>query len=383
MLTQDFPPVDGGIAIFVQYICQELGRNDVRVEVLAQDVEGADDFDAAQSYTTHRYPGRGRLSSMAPIFRTMFYALKGHVNILFLGHMLSTYGLGAWLLWRIFRVPYVILVHGFDLVEYWRQSRLDHLTSALILKDATLIFANSEYTKSVVLGRFGGAEGKVTVINPGVDPDMFKPGLDTSAIKQKYGIGDDRVILTVGRLVPKKNHDHVLRALPEVLQKIPNLKYLIVGSGPEEAQLKEVARQLGISKQVIFTGAIEHASLPPYYCLSNVFVMPSCVAADNFESFGIVFIEASACGKPVIGSKTGGISDAVVDGVTGLLVEPDDPKKIAQALIRLLTDEQFALTLGKNGRARTESELTWQAMGERIVASLQNLKLSAKDVHHA
>lgn len=383
MLTQDFPPADGGIAIFVQHVCQELQRNNVRAEVLAQDVDGATAFDVVQSYTIHRYAGRGRLSSIAPIVSTVFHALRGHADVLFLGHMLSTYALGAWLLWRILRLPYVILVHGFDLVEYWRQSRLDHLTSALILKDAALIFANSEYTKSVVLGRLGGAEGKVTVINPGVDADMFRPGLDTSAIKEQYGISDDRVILTVGRLVPKKNHDHVLRALPEVLQKIPNLKYLIVGSGPEEAQLKEVARQLGISKQVIFTGAIEHASLPPYYCLSNVFVMPSCVVADNFESFGIVFIEASACGKPVIGSKTGGISDAVVDGVTGLLVEPNDVKEIAQTLIRLLTDEQLALTLGKNGRARAENELTWRAMGGRIIASLQNLKPSSEYVHHA
>ncbi len=383
MLTQDFPPADGGIAIFVQHICQELRRNNICVEVLAQDVEWAAAFDAAQSYAIHRYSGRGRLSSMAPIVNTVFQALRGHADMLFLGHILSTYGLGAWLLWRIFHVPYVLLVHGFDLVVYLRQSRVDNLASSLILKNATLIFANREYTKSVILERIGDTEGKVTVVIPGVDPDMFKPGLDTSAIKQKYGIGDDRVILTVGRLVPKKNHDHVLMALPEVLQKIPDLKYMIVGEGPEKARLERVVRQLEIQKQVIFTGIVEHTALPPYYCLCDVFIMPSCVADDNFESFGIVFAEASACGKPVIGSKTGGISDAVVDGVTGLLVEPDDPKEIAQALIRLLTDGQFALTLGKNGRARVENELTWEAMGERIVASLQNLRLSGRNVPHS
>lgn len=375
--------MDGGIAIFVQHICQELRQKSVHVEVLAQNVEGAAAFDAAQSYPIHRYPGRGRLSSIKPIISTMFRALRGHADVLFLGHMFSTYGLGAWLLWKILRVPYVILIHGFDLVEYRRQSRRDNLASALVLKDATLIFANSEYTKSVILDRVRDTEGKFMVINPGVDPDIFRLGLDTLAIKQQYGIGDERVILTVGRLVPKKNHDHVLRSLPEVLQKIPNLKYLIVGEGPERARLESMARRLGITERVIFTGHVEHTALPPYYSLCDVFVMPSCVADSNFESFGIVFAEASACGKPVIGSKTGGISDAVIDGVTGLLVEPNDVKGIAQDLIKLLADEQFALTLGKNGRARAEGQLTWQAMGERIVASLQNLKRSTEDVYHA
>ncbi|OGW48173.1 MAG: hypothetical protein A2Y66_02390 [Nitrospirae bacterium RBG_13_41_22] len=381
MLTQDFPPADGGIAIFVQHVCQELRRNNMHVEVLAQDVERAAAFDAGQSHAIHRYSGRNRLSSLAPIVSTMFHALRGHADVLFLGHMLSTYGLGAWLLWRFLRVPYVILVHGFDLVEYWRQSRLDNFASTLVLQDAALIFANSEYTKGVILEKVRDTKGQVVVINPGVDPDMFKPGLETSAIKQQYGIGDDRVILTVSRLVPKKNHDNVLRALPEVLQRIPNLKYLIIGEGSEKTRLESMARQLGIQERVIFTGFVEHTALPPYYCLCDVFIMPSCVADGNLESFGIVFAEASACGKPVIGSKTGGISDAVVNGVTGLLVEPDDTKEIAQALSRLLTDEQLALTLGKNGRARVENELTWQVMGERIVAFLQGLKSSTRDVH--
>lgn len=375
ILTQDFPPVDGGVAIFVQYICQELQRNDVRVEVLAQDVEGADDFDATQSYMIHRYPVRGRMSSIAPILRTVFYTLRYRPNVIFLGHM-TTHGLGAWLIWKFFRVPYVILIHGFDLVKYGRQSRVDNLVSAIIMKAATCIFANSEYTKKIIFERISGAQGKTTVINPGVDSNVFLPGIDTSAIKRQYGIFGDRVILTISRLVPKKNHDSVLMALSLVLKDIPNLKYLIVGKGPEETRLKSVVKQLGIQEHVVFTGHVEHNALPQYYCLCDVFIMPSCVDDKNFESFGIVFTEAGACGKPVIGSKTGGISDAVVDGVTGLLVDPCNADEIAHALISLLTDEQLALTYGKNGRARVENELTWQAMGKRIMDLLQNLNSS-------
>ena len=172
-------------------------------------------------------------------------------------------------------------------------------------------------------------------------------------------------------------------ALPLVLKEIPNLKYLIVGKGPEETRLKSIVQQLGIQEHVVFAGHVEHNVLPQYYCLCDVFIMPSCVSGENFESFGIVFTEAGACAKPVIGSKTGGISDAVVDGVTGLLVEPYNTEEIAQALISLLTNEQLVLTLGKNGRVRVENELTWQVMGDRIVALLQNLKSSIKDVHHA
>lgn len=381
MLTQDFPPADGGIAIFVQHICQELGRNNINLEVLAQhlNLKETAAFDAEQSYTVHRFYGRWRASSLAPLMKTVFYGLKYNADVVFLGHMMSTYGIGAWLLWKIFRVPYVVLSHGFDLVEYWRQSRIDNYASYITLKDASLIIANSEYTKRIILERVDVAVDKIRVINPGVDPDAFRPGIDTLGVKNKYGFDDERILLTVSRLVPKKNHEHVLRALPIVLKKIPNLKYLIIGKGPERKRLESVVQQLGLQNQVIYTGPIEHADLPAYYSLCDLFIMPSCVVDDNFESFGIVFTEANACGKPVIGSMTGGITDAVIDGVTGLLVDPLDVSEIAKALLRLLNDPEFAKNLGKNGRKRVEKELTWQITVKRIVESLHSLRPAVKN----
>lgn len=383
MLTQNYPPCEGGIAIFDQHICRELQRNGVLVEVVAQDVKGASTADGGYSYPIHRFPVLPALSALAPIMSTLVNGLKSRTDVVFLGHMQSTYALGAWLLWWTLKVPYVVLIHGFDLVEYWRQSRVDNAVSRLILRDAALVFANSQYTRAVVLERLGTAEHKVQVLNPGVNPDVFRPGLEISAVKQRYGIAGERVILTVSRLVPKKNHETVLLALPEVLKRVPNLKYLIVGDGPERAKLERLVQELALQEHVVFTGAIKHHDLPSYYCSCDVFVMPSRIAEGNFESFGIAFAEAAACGKPVIGSKTGGIADAVIHGTTGLLVDPNDVGELAQALIHLLTDGQVAVAFGHKGRARVAKELTWQAVGAEVFSSLRRLRPVTEDAGDA
>jgi phosphatidylinositol alpha-1,6-mannosyltransferase len=159
-----------------------------------------------------------------------------------------------------------------------------------------------------------------------------------------------------------------MRALPRLLKTIPRLKYLVVGDGPHRVALENLASVLGVRDKVVFAGQVPAEDLPDVYALSDVFVMTSRdrLEADDVEGFGLVFLEASACGKPVVGSLCGGISDAVVDGITGLLVNPYDSEAIASALERLLHDRDLAMRLGEQGRSRVVREFNWPRVGDRV-----------------
>jgi phosphatidylinositol alpha-1,6-mannosyltransferase len=168
--------------------------------------------------------------------------------------------------------------------------------------------------------------------------------------------------------VARKGHDMVIRVLPRVLQKVPNVTFLIAGDGPYRGQLEQVAAAVGVQDRVIFANKISDQDLPDVYALSDVFVMPSRAQLEkcDVEGFGLVFLEANACGKPVIGGRSGGIPDAIVDGETGLLVNPHDLEDIASALIRLLSDHELADRLGEQGRLRVVNKFNWMQVGDRV-----------------
>jgi len=186
--------------------------------------------------------------------------------------------------------------------------------------------------------------------------------------------GKGKKILTVGRLVQRKGHAFVIRALSTVKKVIPNIRYIIVGKGPEEFNLRNLVNKLGLSDTVVFVGEVAQEDLPGYYWGCDLFVMPSYEPTPgDYEGFGIVFLEAAACRKPVIAGITGGQPEAVVDGETGLLVDPLDTLALPNVLIRLLTDETLAKRLGENGRRRVEREFTWEKMGEKLKGYLREI----------
>ena len=185
----------------------------------------------------------------------------------------------------------------------------------------------------------------------------------------------DKVILTVGNLVARKGHDMVIRALPSLRKRVPDVSYLSVGEGPYRSQLETLAVGLGVQDRVIFAGRASADDLPHLYALCDVFVMPSREqqTAKDVEGFGIVFIEASACAKPVIGGRSGGISGAIVDRETGLLADPHDPKDISNVLSQILTDRNLGQQLGQQGRTRVAKNFTWSRIGERLQGILDHI----------
>jgi len=175
--------------------------------------------------------------------------------------------------------------------------------------------------------------------------------------------------------VARKGFDMVIRALPGLRQTIPDVTYLIVGAGPYRDELESLAVATGVRDHVVFAGMIPHKELPDVYALSDVFVMPSReqLEKSDVEGFGLVFLEASSCGKPVVGGRSGGVPEAVEDGATGLLVNPHETEEIAGTLARLLTDTDLAKRLGQEGRRRVVRDFDSARVGDRVHGILESL----------
>jgi phosphatidylinositol alpha-1,6-mannosyltransferase len=270
---------------------------------------------------------------------------------------------------RLLDKPYFISVYGGEVLHDFRA-----LSVRRNFASARAVIAISSYTKSLLAG-LGVNEKKVHVIPCGTDPQRFRPGIDGSAIRRKFGLAGKKVILSVSRLVKRKGHANVIAALPGVIEKVPGAHYLIVGKGPEEDSLQAQVRDGGLSDAVTFAGYADESELPSCYAACDVFVMPSFAAqrGENVEGFGIAYLEANACGKPVIGGRTGGVPDAIAEGETGLIVDPLDVEEIGKAIVEILADEKKARAMGLAGRKRVEHRYNWRSVTKEILELIERL----------
>jgi phosphatidylinositol alpha-1,6-mannosyltransferase len=237
------------------------------------------------------------------------------------------------------------------------------------LAGAECILAGSRYTGDLVKG-LGARGDRILVTRYGTDPERFRP-LDALPLRERLELGKRPVLLTIARLVPRKGIDSVLEALAAVRRAVPDLVYVVAGDGPDRERLVELARRLGVDESVRFVGAVEDAELPLWYSLGDVFVMPSRSDPPDVEGFGIVYLEAAACERPVVAARAGGVPDAVADGVSGLLVEPGDRDGLARALAELLSDPARRANLGRRARERVLAELTWDRIADATFAALE------------
>lgn len=243
----------------------------------------------------------------------------GHINLLPL----------AWAVAKVRRGPVVLIIHG---IEAWRPTK-NPLTNTLAGAVDSLISVSK-----VSADRFRSwsklPEDRVFILPNCVDPERFTPGPKSPELVSRYKLENARVLMTLGRLESEeryKGFDEVLEALPDLSERFPNIKYLIVGDGPDKARLEVKATLLGVADRVIFTGRIEESEKVDIYRLADAYVMPS-----SGEGFGIVLIEAAACGIPVIGSRTDGSSEALLEGRLGRLVDPKDPAELIDAIVAAL-----------------------------------------------
>jgi phosphatidylinositol alpha-1,6-mannosyltransferase len=240
-----------------------------------------------------------------------------------------------------------------------------------VIGGADRVFAVSNFTRRALVGN-GVAEAKTVVIHNGVDLAEIERAPRDSGVIDSLRIEGKPIILTVARLDMHKGHDTVIRALPAVLEKVPEAVYVVAGDGPMRRRLEELSIAEAVADRVVFTGPIPRPQILALFDACSVFVMISRIEGGNAEGFGIVFLEAGAFSKPVVGGRSGGIPDAVEDGVSGVLVDPRSPDEVADAVSRILTDPGLAAALGEGGRRRVVSEFTWDNAVAAILRSLES-----------
>jgi phosphatidylinositol alpha-1,6-mannosyltransferase len=244
-----------------------------------------------------------------------------------------------------------------------------------VLKHADAVLANSDFTRDTLCSLLGVDAARIALIYPTVDENRFHPGLGSGDVRATIGLGSEqRLILSVGRLNRRKGFDSVIRALPTLLSQGVDAHYAVIGIGPDSEYLRTLARELGLAGRVHLLGPISYEDLPRWYSACDVFAMPNRDIGGDTEGFGLVYLEAAACGKAALAGTAGGTGSAVLDGVTGLRVDGEQLGAIAQALARLLSDPQEAEKMGRRGRERVLENFTH----ERRVEQLRGLAVEAR-----
>jgi len=230
-----------------------------------------------------------------------------------------------------------------------------------------------EFTQQAISKSLSKAAAqKMVKIAPGIDVDHFSPQ-DSTQLRKELKIDDKRVIVSVGRLVHRKGQDHLIQAMPEILKRVPDAHILMVGQGPYLSHLKKLVQELNLVDHVSFIGRIQYAQLPQYICAGDIFAMPSRSRFFGLEveGLGIVYLEASACGLPVIAGSSGGAPDAVLAGVTGKVVDGENNQEIAAGAIKLLQDLPASKAMGLAGREWIIENWRWEIWSDRFNKLLQ------------
>jgi len=362
MVTTFFPPAKGGIQTYSFQIAHHLQRKGHTVTVCALATDGIKKFGVGPSLKIHqngiKAPLRKILQRHDVVMATSWFP-AGIIG----------FGISC-----LHRIPLFISAHGNEILYPDRVPLMNKLMQ-WVFGGAKEIFAVSTYTKQLLANR-GVPSENIFVIPNGTNPDFFHPDVETASVYKKLHLKNQetKIIFSVSRIEKKKNFGAVIRILPSIVEKIPNLVYVVGGRGPMEQEWRSLACKLGIENKTIFTGYIPSDELPKYYAASDVFIMPSLELQESgeVEGFGIAFLEANACETPVIGTSTGGIDEAIIHEQTGLIVNPEDNKELQAAIMRILNDEHFADKLGRQGRKRVMDELNWSFIAEKIKGRLMN-----------
>jgi phosphatidyl-myo-inositol dimannoside synthase len=375
IVTNDFPPRSGGIQSFVLALATGLPADSVVVYAPAW--PGAAEFDAKLPFPVVRHPSSLMLPTPGVARRAREILIEHGCDTVLFGAA-APLGLLAPALRRAGAGKVIALTHGHE--ASW--AALPGARSLLrkIGDYADVVTYLGEYTRiRLVRAMSLSAAARMVRLAPGVDNAAFRPGAGGAVIRQRLGIPERaQVVLCVSRLVRRKGQDTLIRAWPGVLAAMrrqaaqPSPVLLIVGDGPYGRVLRRLARRLGVAGSVIFAGSVPWDDLPAYYDAGTVFAMPCRTrrAGLDVEGLGIVYLEASATGLPVIGGDSGGAPDAILPGETGYVVVGTDVAELSERLIGLLADPQVAATMGDKGLAWVDQEWRWDLVSLRLAELL-------------
>jgi phosphatidylinositol alpha-1,6-mannosyltransferase len=366
LVTNDFPPRLGGIQSFVGEAVRRLPPDDVVVLTSAD--RGAAAFDAAQPYRVERIGYYPMTPTPDVAARARRLVREHRAEAVWFGAA-APLGLLAPTLRAAGARRIVATTHGHEVG--WAALPGARALLRRIGAGADVVTYLGEYFRA----RLDPVVGKVTRLErlaPGVDVDAFRPDVDGSAIRARYGLTGRPVVVCVSRLVPRKGQDTLIRALPAIRRRVPDTALLIVGPGPYHAKLRRLAEETGVADSVTVTGAVPIGEMPAHFAAGDVFAMPCRTRRGGLdvEGLGIAYLEASATGLPVVAGRSGGAPDAVIDGVTGSVVDGEDVAAVADRVAELLADPAAAAAMGVAGRAWVEREWRWDVIAGRLAALL-------------
>ncbi len=355
VVTNDFPPRQGGIQTFVAALLSR--RPPESLVVLASDHPGSTEHDAGLPYRVVRRP-TGMLLPTRGTERAAVALLRRHgCDGVFFGAA-APLGLLAPALRAAGARHLVGATHGHE--TGWVALPGSRQLLRRIASGLDVLTYISEYTRSRLAPALDGRV-RLARLSPGVDVDVFSPAADGTPVRRRLGLGDAPVVVCVSRLVPRKGQDVLVAGWSRVLDRHPRARLLLVGGGPSEPSLRRAIAARGLQDSVVLAGAVSPERLPAYYAAGDVFAMPCRTRRGGLdvEGLGMVFLEAAACGRPVVAGTSGGAPEAVRDGITGHVVEPRSPEAVAATVAALLDDPARARRMGAAGRAWVEERWSW------------------------
>ena len=350
-ITNDFGPRAGGIETFVHGLIERLPRGTVIVYTSAQPNSAAFDAQWLKDFGVEIIRDRSKILLPTPrVIRATQNILRTRKLTRVAFGAAAPLGIMARAMRSAGAEKIVALTHGHEV--WWAKVPPFSLAIRFMSQNLDAITYLGEYTKGEISKALSDAnKEKLIQIAPGIDVDHFLP-VDSSQLRESLGLADKSVIISVGRLVHRKGQDQLIAALPAIKVAIPNVHLLLVGTGPYQNRLEKLATKLQVRDSLTFIGRIKYSELPKYICVGDIFAMPSRSRFFGLEveGLGIVYLEASACGLPVVGGKSGGAPDAVMVGETGLVVDGTNTAEISAACIELLSNPELCSLLGTNGR---------------------------------
>ena len=378
VLTELFLPTKGGTAVWAAEVYRRLGGREIHI--VTAEVPGAAAVDARHPNTIHRLNLK-RVTWLRPeslamyarfFFKSLALALSHRFDAIHAFRALPE-GLVAWAVARLTRRPVVVYAHGEELTSWGSGGKYKAMRFAL--RHADRVVANSEHTRATLLA-MGVAAARIAVIYPGVDVSVFRSGLDAEDLRASLGIGrDDKLVFSVGRLSRRKGFDQAIRAVARLRSEGLAVRYVIAGIGEDADYLDGLIAQHRLQGIAHRIGAVKEADLPRWLNACDVFAMPNRDINGDNEGFGMVFIEAAACGKPSLAGEAGGTGSAVLHGETGLRVDGTSVEAVADGLRSLLTQPALAFERGQRALQRVEREFAW----ERVADKTRKLSLNANE----
>jgi phosphatidyl-myo-inositol dimannoside synthase len=337
----DFKPLLGGVANYGHELAVHFSKC-ARVHVVSRKLPGMEEFDRNLPYQVTRirtpYSGLGSYPLFARAMREIIR--RDPPDVIFC-LMWFPDAAASRLAMKPAAIPYFVAAHGTEVFDDY--SSLERRVKTVLLKrlrrrvfrGATKVFPVSHYTRRAILDEAPAHPANVITVNNGVNAGIFKRTAVPGSLEAKYRSPGERILLTVTRLYPYKGIDRMLESLPAISHEIPGIKYLIVGEGPDLPRLQQLTSRLGLDSTVRFLGRLEQSEIVQLYNVADLFVMLSREEPPDVEGFGLVFLEAAACGLPSVGGRSGGIPDAIDEGKTGWLVDPRNTGEIAATIIDL------------------------------------------------